>query len=69
MFSFLLWTGIVLIVVGWLALGWQASKRLAVKAELDKFPEKKRSMQQRRSYCMLTILAGIVLLVISLLIN
>lgn len=68
MASILLWTGIVLIVIGWLALAWQASKRMAVKEDLEKFPEKKRTMLLHRNYCRATILAGILILMISLII-
>ncbi len=66
MSNILLWAGIALIVGGWLALGWQASKRLAEKDELEKFPQKRRVRQLRRNYCFLTIFAGVVLLLIAL---
>lgn len=62
----LMWTGIALTVIGWLALAWQASKRLAVKDELDKSPQKKTAMQLHRNYCFLTICAGIALLVLAM---
>lgn len=64
----LMWIGIAFIVIGFLALSWQASKRLAIKDELDRFPERKHIMQRRRNYCLLTILAGMILLVIALVI-
>ena len=66
MTDILMWSGIGLIVIGWLALGWQASRRLAIKAELEKFPEKKHAMQLRRNYCWLIMGAGMCLLVIAL---
>lgn len=68
MANILMWTGIALIVIGWLALGWQASKRLATKDELEKFPEKKSTMALRRNYCLLTIGVGAILIVIAILI-
>ena len=68
MANVLMWAGIGLIVIGWLALGWQASRRLAMKAELEKFPEKKHAMQLRRNYCWLTIGAGMIILVIAMMV-
>ena len=66
MANVLMWIGIALTVVGWLALAWQASRRLAVKDELEKFPQKKKTMQLRRNYCWLTIGAGVILLLIAM---
>ncbi|MDE6556612.1 MAG: hypothetical protein K2K55_06570 [Duncaniella sp.] len=66
MASILLWTGIVLIVAGWLALSWQAFKAVSSKKELEKFPEKKHAMTLRRNYCRFAIIAGIALLILSL---
>lgn len=65
MASVLMWIGIALTVIGFLALAWQASKRLAMKEELEKFPQKKQTMRLHRNYCRLTILAGIILLLIA----
>lgn len=62
----LMWIGIGLIVIGWLLLGWQASKRLAAKDELEKFPQRKQDFQKRRNYCWLVILMGVILLLIAL---
>lgn len=39
MASILLWIGVALIVIGWIALAWQAAKRMAIKDELEKFPD------------------------------
>ena len=66
MASILLWAGIVLIVVGWLALAWQASKRMAVKDQMEKFPQVKQTMRLHRNYCLLTIAAGVILLLIAI---
>lgn len=68
MASILMWIGIAVIIIGWLALAWQASKRLAVKDDLEKFPQKLKTMQLHRNYCWLTIVAGIALLMIALLV-
>ena len=68
MASFLLWIGIAVTVIGWLALSWQASKRLAVNDELDKLPRKKAALQLRRNYCRMTVIAGIVIIMIALII-
>ena len=62
----LMWIGIGVTVIGWLALAWQASKRMAAKDELAKFPEREKTMQQHRNYCRLTIFAGIVILLIAI---
>lgn len=64
----LMWIGIAVTLIGWLALAWQASKRLDAKDELEKFPEKRRTMQLRRNYCLLTIGIGIFLLLMALII-
>lgn len=66
MANILMWVGIALTVFGWLMLAWQASKRLAVKDELEKFPQKKHVMQLHRNYCWLTISVGIILLFIAI---
>ena len=68
MASILMWIGIGLIVTGCLALFWQASRYLAMKNELAKFPQKKSRLLLNRQYCRLTILAGIAALLISLVI-
>lgn len=68
MANILLWIGIIIGVCGWLALAWQASKRITMKDESEKFPERRRIMALRRNYCWLTILVGIVLVIIALLI-
>ncbi len=64
----LMWIGIAVLVIGWIALCWQAAKRLTAKDELEKFPEKKQTMQMHRNYCWLPMMAGIIILIISLLI-
>lgn len=66
MASILLWTGIILAVAGWIAFAWQAAKRMAVKDELEKFPDKKNGMLLRRNYCRLTIIIGILLILIAI---
>lgn len=68
MASVLMWIGIALTVIGWLALGWQASRRLMMKDELEKFPQKKRTMRLYRSYCMFTIGIGFILIIVALII-
>lgn len=65
MASILLWIGIAVTVIGWIALAWQASKRMAIKDELEKIPDKKKVMQLRRNYCIITIIAGIILILIA----
>ncbi len=64
----LLWIGICLTVIGWIAIAWQASKRMARKDEIDRFPDLKKTMQLHRNYCWLTIAGGILLIVIALII-
>lgn len=66
--NILLWIGIILLVSGWIAFGWQASKRMKMKEELDRFPERKNSMILRRNYCRLTMLVGILFIVLALII-
>ena len=66
MINIFLWAGIVLILIGWLALAWQASKRMAIKEELEKFPDKSKIMKQRRNNGFLIIFAGVVLLLLAL---
>ncbi len=68
MASILMWIGIILIVIGWLALSWQASKRLTMKDELERFPQKRHTMVLRSNYCRLTIIIGIATLIIALII-
>lgn len=64
----LLWIGIFLNVIGWLALAWQASKRMVRKDEIEKFPNVRRTLQLRRNYCWLTITGGVVLILVALII-
>ncbi len=52
-------------VIGWLALGWQAGKRMQHKTDIEKFPELRRQLALRRNYCFLIIFAGIILLAIG----
>lgn len=66
MANVLMWIGIGLILAGWLALGWQASKRLASKAELEKYPQRKSTMRLHRNYCFLTIGVGVILLLVAM---
>ena len=68
MASILLWIGIALTVIGWIALAWQAVKRMAVKDELERFPDRKNVMQLHRNYCWLTMIAGVVLILIAVII-
>ena len=68
MASILLWIGIALTVIGWLALACQAAKRMARKDDLEKFPDRRRVMLLRRNYCRLTIIAGILLIMIAMII-
>ena len=68
MANILMWAGIVLIVSAWLMLAWQAAKRFAAKDELEKFPQKRKTMQLHRGYCWLIMIAGGVLLLIAILI-
>lgn len=64
----LMWIGIALTVIGWLALAKQASKRISMKEELERFPQKKELMRQQRNYCWMIIGAGIAVLIIAVLI-
>lgn len=66
MANILLWVGIALILIGQLALAWQASKRLAMKDELSKSPQTRQTMRQKRNYCLLITGAGMVALLIAL---
>ena len=66
MASILLWIGIVVIVAGWLGLAWQASKIMAARKEVDKFPDRRKTMMMHRNYWRLTILAGILILIVAL---
>lgn len=66
MISFFTWTGIVLILAGWIALASQATKRMAQKEEMEKFAEKKMKMRIRRNYYLLAIAVGALLLAIAL---
>ena len=68
MASILLWIGIALTVIGWIALAWQAAKRMEIKDELERFPNKKNVMQLRRNYCWLTMIAGVVLILIAIIV-
>ncbi|MDE6296751.1 MAG: hypothetical protein K2L89_02810 [Muribaculaceae bacterium] len=66
MASILMWIGIALTVIGWLALSWQASRRLKMEDELEKFPQKKGKMRLYRSYCMFTISIGLILIIVAI---
>lgn len=68
MASILLWIGIALTVTGWIALAWQAAKRMGIKDELERFPDKKNVMGLRRNYCWLTMIAGVVLILTAVII-
>lgn len=68
MANILLWIGIALTAIGWIALAWQAAKGMALKDELDRFPDRKNVMQLRRNHCWLTMIAGIVVILIALII-
>ena len=62
----LLWTGICITLVGWIALAWQASKRLARKDEITRFPNLRKKMQLHRNYCLTAIAAGALLMLIAI---
>ncbi len=47
-----MWIGISLTIIVWLALTFQASKRLSAKDKSEKFTQKKRAMQLYRNYCL-----------------
>lgn len=64
----MLWVGIILIVAGWIALSWQALKRMAVKEDLKKIPSQMNGMRLNRYYCLLTIFSGVVMLLLALII-
>lgn len=68
MANILMWIGIALTVIGWLCLGWQASKRLVIKDKLDENVQKNESIKLYRRYCWGIICIGMVLLLISILI-
>ncbi len=65
--TILLWLGIALTVGGFIALGWQASKRLAVKDEIAKMNQKRETLQLHRNYTLLTIIVGMLVLVVAIL--
>ena len=43
-------------------------REMAVKDELERFPDRKNVMQLRRNYCWLTIIAGVVFILIAVII-
>lgn len=64
----LLWIGIGITVIGWIALAWQASKRMVRKDDIRRFPELQKTMQLYRNYCWLTMIGGVILILVSILI-
>ena len=66
--TILLYTGITLTVIGWLALAWQGAKWMTTKKQIEQFPQEKERLTLRRNYCRFTILAGLMLLIIALII-
>lgn len=68
MANVVMWIGIVVILVGFAALSWEAMKRMQAQEELNKFPQKKNAMRVRRNYCLMVIFAGMLLLVLALII-
>lgn len=66
MAQILLWTGIGVTVAGWLALAWQATRRMTAHEEMQRFPEFKARLRLRRRLCLLAILAGCALIVAAM---
>ncbi len=64
----MIWSGIIITVIGWLALAWQAAKAIAAKKQMDKFPQERKAMLLKRNYCRLTILIGMIVIIIGLII-
>ncbi|MCM1076656.1 MAG: hypothetical protein NC411_04765 [Bacteroides sp.] len=71
--TFLLYFGIGLTVIGWLALSWFAAKQMKAQKEYERIPlkweEVKRGLVRKRWICRVVILIGIIVILISLLIN
>lgn len=61
-----MWIGIVLIIIGFLSLAWQATKRISDKTELEKFPKWKEVMKLHRNYSLITIFSGMIVLIIAI---
>lgn len=70
MASILLYIGIALIIIGWLALAWFAAKQINAQKECERIPQKwneiKQSLIHKRWICRCIIILGLVVIVISL---
>ncbi|MBD5367042.1 MAG: hypothetical protein HDR82_08610 [Bacteroides sp.] len=66
--SVMVWSGIIITVIGWLALARQAAKAIAAKKQMDKLPQERKAMLLKRNYCRLTILIGMIVIIIGLII-
>ena len=66
--SVMVWSGIIITVIGWLALAQQAAKAIAAKKQMDKFSQERKAMLLKRNYCRLTILIGMIVIIIGLII-
>ena len=64
----MVWSGIIITVIGWLALARQAAKAIAAKKQMDKLPQERKAMLLNRNYCRLTILIGMIVILIGLII-
>lgn len=69
MASFLLYIGIILIVVGWFTLSWFAAKQLKAQNQYGKLPQKwaevKHGFVIRRWICRGIIISGLIVIIIS----
>ncbi len=69
----LLYIGIALIVIGWLALSWFAFKQIRLQKEYarmqQKWAEIKPGLVHKRALCRWLILAGMAILIISLVLS
>lgn len=66
MSSIFLWAGVAIIIIGWLALSWQAMKAIRMREKMAKFKELNDRSRLRRNYCRITIIVGILFLLIAL---
>ncbi len=61
-----MWIGIALIIIGFLSLAWQETKRISDKTELEKFPKWTEVMKLHRNYSLITIFSGMIVLIIAI---
>lgn len=71
MATVLLYIGIALIVIGWLAFSWFAAKQMNAQKEYERFPQKweevKQNLIHKRWICRSLIILALIVIIISLL--